>query len=428
MDERKKLTLAAVLIVSIGSLLYFYEFFMRTVPNTLGDEISQYLQLSLVQEGWFKSAFYLGYIPMQLFAGLLIDRHGPKRWLISGALVCSLCLLVFYGVISHATAWSYPGLLLARFCAGVASSFAYIGPLMLMNIWVPHRYFATGTGLVQLTGNMGALLATSPILWVFEQYGLATAFLTASGAGVIIALSMLAIRNTPRNESLQSFNHNLNSTQRLKKVLRNKQLLWIACIGFVSWVPMAALAETWGKEFLGILWQQHNSHQLTSWIAWIWLGNIFGGPILGWSSEYFKCRKTPIILCFLSSILLLLYIFFLGPTNPTFDACIFALLGFSSGIQVVTFGLVSDVADDDVMATAIGFNNMAVAASGLISVVLPALMQTMHHASSVGISRSELQTALLLIPTLLILSVAILYYRINETRAEKQDKSHAPAN
>ena len=46
MDERKKLTLAAVLIVSIGSLLYFYEFFMRTVPNTLGDEISQYLQLS----------------------------------------------------------------------------------------------------------------------------------------------------------------------------------------------------------------------------------------------------------------------------------------------------------------------------------------------------------------------------------------------
>ena len=134
-NQVKHISLFAISMVMLGSLLYGYEFFIRVAPSSLNQEMLNTYGMSDVQLSYVKAAFYFGYVCMQIPAGLLIDRFGPRCLLMVGMLVCSLSIFAF--------AWfeSVHWLIVARIFAGMASSFAYLCPLVLIHHWLPHKTF-----------------------------------------------------------------------------------------------------------------------------------------------------------------------------------------------------------------------------------------------------------------------------------------------
>lgn len=75
--------------------------------------IAQAFALDKMQMGWIFSAGILGLLPGALVGGMLADRYGRKRILISS--------VALFGLFSLATAiaWDFPSLVFARLITGV---------------------------------------------------------------------------------------------------------------------------------------------------------------------------------------------------------------------------------------------------------------------------------------------------------------------
>ncbi|NGX55849.1 MAG: hypothetical protein K1060chlam5_00079 [Candidatus Anoxychlamydiales bacterium] len=96
----------------------------------------------------------------------------------------------------------------------------------------------------------------------------------------------------------------------------------------------------------------------------LFIGYIIGAPIFAWISDKIRRRKPPMILgafCCLFFMLVILY-------TPHLSYCLlyllFFLLGFSSAAQVIGYPIIGENNRPRVMATAMSFAGLVVAAIG----------------------------------------------------------------
>ena len=126
----------ASLVVSVASLFYLYEFFLRVAPSTMIHELMRDFAIDASSLGLMSSCFYYAYAFMQIPAGILCDRYGPKKLLTIAVFVCSIATVIFANTQNIYTA------ALTRTAIGMAASVAFIGPLTLTARWFPLKYFA----------------------------------------------------------------------------------------------------------------------------------------------------------------------------------------------------------------------------------------------------------------------------------------------
>ncbi|HJN37762.1 MAG TPA: MFS transporter [Gammaproteobacteria bacterium] len=414
----------AFLVVLTGSTLYLYEFFIRVMPSALTQELMQTLSLDALSFSVFTSLFYLSYSAMQIPAGLLADKFGPRCLLLVGISFCSLSLFTF------ALLDNFNVLAFSRLLSGLAGSFAYICPLMLANLWLPHRYFATATGSIQILGCMGGILGGAPVAIASNLIGWKTALLIAGVMGIVFFIAIyLFVEDAPDHIPIEEINHDLSIWQRLIKVTSYPQTWFIACLGFACWTPMAIFTENWGPASLQKLWDINNA-QATTYMITVWVGAAIGGPFWGQVSEALQARKTPIILGYMLLILTTTLLITWHPSSEWAKQLMMFSLGFGCACQCVTFGLITDIHDDDVTGTAIGFNNTAVIAPGALLVPLVGALINMHHGGTGHVHPLSSYTSLdfsyglLAIPVILIMALFITLFFIQETHCKRLEESH----
>ena len=91
-----------------------YEFFLRVVPSALNQELMRDFHMDAAGLGVISAFFYYGYTPMQIPAGMLADRWGPRKLLTWAVLLCAASIGVF------STTQSFFLLSAARFIMGLA--------------------------------------------------------------------------------------------------------------------------------------------------------------------------------------------------------------------------------------------------------------------------------------------------------------------
>ena len=108
------------------------------------------------------------------------------------------------------------------------------------------------------------------------------------------------------------------------------------------------------------------------------------------------------------------------------------VFGFSATSQVITFGLVLDNQKDDVLGTAIGFNNMAVICGGVILQPMVGWVLThLWEKHRVYLNHVPLydfhqyQIALLFIPACFIVGLCIALFGIKETHTKRVSSSQS---
>ena len=413
-------TSRAFIICGLASLFYFYEFFFRVIPSVISHELMTEFNLGTFGVGIFMSMFYWGYTPMQIPAGLLLDRFGPKRVLTIALLICAVSTFVF--ALTHSLTLA----LIARFMIGLGSSFAYLGALILASRWFEAKYFALCAGSVQILGCIGALVGQAPVALATQEIGWrSTMHYAAITCCILSILFLFFIQDHPKNSDIKPKNKTKSFClwEQLKVVCHNKQVWAISLYAFTIWGPMTIIAESWGARFLMSKFD-YSSVEAASALSIIWVGVAIGGPLMGWWSSRQQSRCQPLWAGSILGLITTTAIIYLPISLSLLLVCLF-LFGVAASSQAVTFGLIHDHLPAKVAGTAVGFNNMAVIFGGITCQPLTAYLLEAFADNAAAPMLQDYQKALIIIPVLYLVGMILHAYFVQETHCCNQHEELA---
>ena len=119
---------------------------------------------------------------MQIPVGVLLDRFGPQRLLVAGAVFMTAAQLGF------AYTGTYGGALVARVFVGMGDAMVFISVLRLIASWFPAFRSPLLTAFTAMLGQCGALVAAIPLSRALASYGWTATFVASASLGVLLGL------------------------------------------------------------------------------------------------------------------------------------------------------------------------------------------------------------------------------------------------
>ena len=161
-------------LLGVGILINYLD---RISLSVAAPQLRTEFHLSPAEVGLFLSAFFWSYSLLQVPAGMLLDRLGPKpigRW---GALLWSAASLL------TAVAGGFGGIFAARVLLGVAEAPAFPACAKATGYWFPRRERALATALFDAAAKFSNVIGVPLVAWVVVAFGWRWGF------GVTAALS-----------------------------------------------------------------------------------------------------------------------------------------------------------------------------------------------------------------------------------------------
>ena len=181
-----------LVVVSLSSCFYVYEFFLRVMPSVITNELMVEFHVSASLMSLMTSSFLYAYAIMQIPSGLLCDKFGTRKVLTTAILICAISTLIFQSTHNFYFA------ILTRLAIGASAACAFIAPLTLTAHWMPAKRFALVAGMVQLMGCVGAIVGGKPIAILTESLGWRPSLYYAAIIGFFLALIVwFVIRDYP---------------------------------------------------------------------------------------------------------------------------------------------------------------------------------------------------------------------------------------
>lgn len=188
----------------------------------------------------------LVYAALQVPVGVLLDRYGSVRLIVTGALIMAAgqALMAFADGVTGAVA--------ARVLVGAGDAMTFISVLRLVPQWFPARRVPLVTQLSGLVGQLGQVLSAVPLAALLAGPGWSTAFVSAAAAGVFVAVVATAtLHDSPERRvnsgtavSVRQLGADLAAAWRHPGTRLG---LWTH---FTTPFPGTAFALIWGYPFL----------------------------------------------------------------------------------------------------------------------------------------------------------------------------------
>ncbi|MDF2867725.1 MAG: phtH [Gammaproteobacteria bacterium] len=401
-------------IYLLAASFYLYEFMLQIAPGVMTFELMRDFNIQAAGLGVISAFFYYAYTPMQLPAGLLYDRFGPRTLITLASLICASGALVF--ALTKITYMAAAG----RFLMGMGSAFAFIGILIIVANWFSPGYFAFFAGITQLMGSVGAIVGETPLALAVARFGWQATLLIVAGIGFILALAIwLIVRDSPPGKPALHANSTKGIGTTLKEVLGKRQTWAIATYSFTIWAPITVFAALWGVPYLMVRFNI-SAAMAASAVTMIWIGVGIGSPFVGWFSDKIGRRNLPLVLCAILGIFSTSAILYIVHLNLIVIYGLLFLFGFAAGGQSLIFGVVKDINPPGIVGTAIGFNNMCVVAGGALfqPFVGYILHKVWHGELQNGVPvylAQDYQRALLLLPLCFLIAWLIGWLGLRET-------------
>lgn len=363
----------AYLIFFLASCFYLYEFILQVAPSVMAEPIMHTFHVTAEGFGVISAFYFYAYAPMQLPAGLMFDRFGPRRLMTAALTLCAFGSFFFASTDSMITA------ALGRFMIGVGSAFSFIGVLVLCSRWFPARHFAILAGVAQLMSSVGAIFGEMPLASLIHAVGWRYASYILAIIGFILAgLLWTLVRDYP--DGHEEYVTEPGIKEELKRLVAvcGRSYTWkIATYAFCIWTPIAVFAALWGVPYLQV---KYNVSVLVAsgMCSMIWIGIGIGSPLLGYISDRLCNRRFALGVSSLMGLFatsILLYGQHLSFFSVYFILFIF---GLGAGGQSVSFAVVKDYNPAQLVGTASGFNNLSVLIGG--SVFQPLVGVFLHHS------------------------------------------------
>ena len=236
----------AWLICALAATFYAYDYFLRVQPSVMIQPVMKFYATNATGIGFLSAFYYYLYTPLQIPAGLIIDRYSTRMVLTGSILICAIGAVLFAEIPHYSVA------LIARALMGIGSAFAFIGALKLGALWLPQKHFALFTGLAAGLGTVGALATDTILSRMVAHIGWQEAVLVTAYIGMVIsALMFLIIRNKPNKVKPmpREFKDWSHAWKRLKFMAKSWRFWMNGIVGSLLYFPINVFASLWGIEF-----------------------------------------------------------------------------------------------------------------------------------------------------------------------------------
>nr|BFE85405.1 MFS transporter [Planobispora longispora] len=225
----------------------------------------------------------LVYAGMQVPVGVLVDRFGSKRMLVTGAAVMACGELVF------AFAGGLAGGVAGRALIGCGDAMTFISVIRLVNLHFPaHR----NPVLVQLTGiigQLGAIASAVPLIHSLRSYGWTPTFLGAAVLGAVAVVLLLTVLRDSRPE------HAADAPPGLKAAWAEPGTRLGMWTHAATQCSAAAFLLLWGYPFL-VQGQGLSPSTAGVLLSALTLCGMVCGPLLGYLAGRFPFHRSRLVL------------------------------------------------------------------------------------------------------------------------------------
>lgn len=342
--------------------IYFFVYFHRVSTAVIVPDLLAAFKTDATALGMMSSMYFYIYAFEQPLVGYLADRIGPRRviglWSLMAAAGCAL-----FGLAPN-IAWAAVG----RALIGLGVGGVYVPTLKAFSQWFRRKEFTTMLGLLMAVGNLGAVVATTPLAWMAASWGWRAAFIVIGGITLILGLIALAATRDHETPATSNGASATNAARRVSakgtaawKVLASRRYWLVAVIFFGIYGTLVTFQGLWATPFLMTAFRLERlaASNLNMLIA---IGVIIGSPLLGWMADRLAWHKADCVV-----VLLLLYaiiwagmLFSYRPLGLAGMSILLLALGVvSGGFLNVLWGFVREATPPEILGLTSGMLNPA---------------------------------------------------------------------
>lgn len=409
---------AAWLVMGAAIAAYFLAVVHRTALGVAGVEALERFDLQATGLAMLSVAQIATYAALQLPAGALLDRFGPKAVVVAGSLIMA------GGQALLAVADDLPTAIAARVLLGAGDAPIFIAACRLVAHWFPPSRAPFMVQITGLVGQMGQLATAIPVAWMLSARGWTDTFLALAVAGVVVAaFALIGVRDPrpspgempdaaagrdlevaegPGSEAAAAgpAREGFASQVRLAMGPAGTRLgFWTH---FTSLFSANTLALLWGVPFF-VTAQGLTRAQASVLLTVVTLAKMASGPLAGAFTARHPLRRSWLVLGSACATLVA-WAAILVPSTPRSmgELVIFmAVIGAGGPVSLIGMDYARTFAPRERLGTATGFVNMGGFVATIVSVLLVGLVLQLAAppgATAYTLDQYRVAFAALLIP------------------------------
>jgi MFS family permease len=232
----------AVVAFLAFAFAYFFSALIRAITATLSPNLTQEFGLNARDLGLLAGGYFLGFAATQLPLGNWLDRHGPKK------VILSLLAVAVAGCVAFSLATNFISLLLARVLCGIGVSACLMAPLTGYRRWLLPASLLRANSWMLMTGSLGMVAATLPVQWLMPLWGWRPLFW---GLAAMVLLSMLLIAwQVPAWQSTEPEPVTTPKNGSYAEVWRHPYFRKLVPLGFFNYGGLVAIQTLWAVPWM----------------------------------------------------------------------------------------------------------------------------------------------------------------------------------
>jgi predicted MFS family arabinose efflux permease len=323
LGNRNKGGLAVFITLTI---LYFFSIVHRVGTASIADNLATDFNTGNSVLGLMSGMYFYSYAAAQIPVGIMLDKIGTRKTLTFLGLVASLGNLIF------SLSPTVSVLAVGRALIGFGVGGFYVSALKALAISYNPKRYATLTGILTSIGNVGGIVASSPLALLALALGWRETFLIIF---FLMFFFFIVAWFAIKDKENKPISAKRNIKDDLKKIFSNRQLLLIVPIPFFIYGCFVSFQGLWAGPFL---MNVYNMSKATASLFFmlISIGFIVAFPLAGIISDKIG-KKKPVLLTgiILSSLFWLVMAFFGGALNSFQLIALLVFLGFSYGVTCI---------------------------------------------------------------------------------------------
>jgi len=178
---------------------YMLAFFHRMAPAAIATDLQQSFLASGAALGSLAAAYFYTYTVMQIPVGVMADTLGIRKIVALGAALAGVGSLLFGIADTLAVAT------VGRVLVGLGVSSMFISLMKLNSVWFHDRHFGTIGGMSLMLGNLGSVLAATPLVCAVSHTSWRNVFVAVGIFSMVLAvLVWFLVRSHPGEAGLPS--------------------------------------------------------------------------------------------------------------------------------------------------------------------------------------------------------------------------------
>ena len=350
-------------VFGVVSSVYFFVYFHRVSTSVIAPDLLDAFQTNATALGFMSSMYFYVYAIEQPLVGHLSDVLGPRRVVGFWSLVAALGCIVFG--LSPSIGWASVG----RGLIGFGVGGVYVPAMKAFSQWFKDKEFATMTGMLLAVGNLGAVVATTPLAWIAHSCGWRLSFFIIGGVTLGLAfVTLLLLQDYPETMNrgfsdvpLSGGRQKMTPGSSIRPVLASLRFWVFAVVFFGVFGTFLTYQGLWATPSLmsTLKLDRLYASQLNMLLP---IGFILGAPFIGLLSDRVFHNKVRVFISLLAILTCMWFFLALGGQTIESSLMIPLLLimgGAAGGFASTLWSLIRETTHPHILGLTSGLLNPA---------------------------------------------------------------------